>query len=63
MGERIALASSETVPEGSTMECTIVLFSEDHEAVAREWLNYGAYKGLLQWRNASKGTFEWEEIG
>jgi hypothetical protein len=59
-GERIALASSETVPEGSTMELTIVCLSDAHEAAVIEWLNYGKYKGLLQWRNAGKGRFAYE---
>ncbi len=61
-GERIALASSETVPEGSTIECTIKCLSDAHEKAVREWLNYGQYKGLLQWRNAGKGRFTWEEL-
>ena len=61
-GERIALASSETVPEGSTMDCTVICLSDDHEAVVREWLNYGKWKGLLQWRNAGFGQYEWEEL-
>jgi hypothetical protein len=29
----------------------------------REWFNYGALRGLGQWRNASYGRFEWEELG
>lgn len=61
-GERITLASSETVPAGSTMECSIMLISDEHEAVVREWLNYGKWRGLLQWRSSGKGSFEWEEI-
>ena len=61
-GERIALASSETVPEGSTMELTIRCLSDVYEKAVREWLDYGQYKGLLQWRNAGKGRFDWEEI-
>lgn len=61
-GERIALASSETVPEGSTMDFTIRCLSDAHEKAVREWLNYGQYKGLLQWRNSGKGSFTWEEM-
>ena len=26
------------------------------------FLDYGAMKGLLQWRNAGHGSFEWEEL-
>lgn len=62
-GERIALASSETVPEGSTMELTIRCLSDAYESAVREWLDYGQYRGLLQWRNSGKGRFDWEEIG
>lgn len=61
-GERIALAASETVPEGSTMEFTVKCLSDAHEKAVREWLDYGQFKGLLQWRNAGKGRFNWEEI-
>jgi hypothetical protein len=28
-----------------------------------EWLDYGAKRGLGQWRNSGKGRFEWEKIG
>jgi hypothetical protein len=28
----------------------------------REWLDYGQYNGLGQWRNASYGSFTWEEV-
>ena len=61
-GERVALASSETVPEGSTMEAKIVCLGDEYEAAVKEWLNYGQFKGLLQWRNSGKGRFKWEEI-
>lgn len=59
-GERIALADSETVPEGSTIEITIICLSDAYEAVVKEWLNYGRYKGIGQWRNASFGRFKYE---
>lgn len=61
-GERVALANSETVPEGTTFEIKIVLLSADHEAAVREWLDYGVLRGLCQWRNSGKGRFVWEEI-
>lgn len=56
-GERIALASSETIPEGSTIDFTIVCLSDSHEALVREWLEYGVFKGIGQWRNSGKGRF------
>lgn len=61
-GERVALANSETVPAGTTLEFTILLMDGDDEARVREWLDYGRFHGLGQWRNASKGRFEWELI-
>lgn len=61
-GERVALANSETVPAGSTIECTIMLLTDSMEPWVRECLDYGKIRGLGQWRNSGKGTFEWEEI-
>ena len=58
----MALAHSETVPEGSTIEFDVTLFCDSHEAVFREWLNYGEVRGLGQWRNSGKGRFIWREI-
>ena len=60
-GERIALAESETVPAGSTIEFEVVTMADACDAtIISEWLNYGAFRGLGQWRNAGNGTFEWE---
>lgn len=61
-GERIALANSETVPAGSTIEFKVVLFKDDHEKLLKEWLDYGRYKGIGQWRNSGKGRFEVEYL-
>ena len=61
-GERIALACSETVPAGATCEFTVICFCESDEALVKEWLDYGQYHGMLQWRNSGKGRFIWEEI-
>lgn len=61
-GERIALANSETVPAGTVIECEIRLLDEGSEKVVREWLDYGALRGLGQWRNSGKGRFDWEEV-
>lgn len=60
-GERIALANSETVPAGTVIEFTIELFDEKHEPYIREWISYGAFRGLGQWRNSGKGIFTFEE--
>lgn len=61
-GPRVALAMSETVPEGSTLSFTIQLLDETLEKVVRECLDYGVFRGLAQWRNAGKGRFTWEEV-
>lgn len=61
-GERVALANSETVPAGSTIEFTIQLMCDTHEKAVREWLDYGVFRGIGQWRNSGKGKFEWLEV-
>ena len=61
-GERISLANSETIPAGSVIEFTIVMLSDEYEAAVIEWLNYGRFKGLGQWRNGGYGRFTWEKI-
>lgn len=61
-GERIALAHSETVAAGSQIEFTIVCLKDDMMKVVKEWLDYGKYRGLGQWRNSGKGKFTWKEI-
>lgn len=58
MGERIALACSESIPAGATLTFKIVLLCDDHEKAVREWLTYGKFRGLGQWRNSGKGRFE-----
>ena len=61
-GERVTLANSEVAPEGTTIEFKVIcLIDEDVEAV-KEWLEYGALKGLGQWRNSGKGRMCWEEL-
>ena len=60
-GERIAIANSEAVPAGSWIEFTVECLEDKHAAAVREWLNYGRYKGLGQWRNSGKWRFTWEE--
>lgn len=60
-GERVALAHSEMIPTGSSVEFDVVVL--DDKSVGRElleeWLNYGRYRGLGQWRNGSYGRFSY----
>lgn len=61
-GERIALAYSETVPAGATLTFDIICMDDSHVEAVREWLDYGALRGLGQWRNSGKGVFTWQEL-
>lgn len=60
-GERVALACSEMAPAGTKITFTVDVL--DDKAVPRslleEWLAYGRYRGLGQWRNARYGSFEY----
>ena len=59
-GERVALAMSEQVPKGTTCEFTIQIFDASLEKAVIEWLDYGAFRGIGQWRNSGKGRFTYE---
>lgn len=59
-GERVALASSETIPEGSTIEFTVTCLSDQYAPAVIEWFDYGKYRGLGEWRNAGFGRFTYE---
>lgn len=61
-GERVTLLASEEVPSGATMEFDILCMDEALLPAVREWLDYGALRGLGQWRNSGKGRFTWEEL-
>ena len=59
-GERVSIAISGEIPAGATVNFTVrCLIDEDVELV-KEWLDYGQYNGLGQWRNSSKGSFYYE---
>lgn len=59
-GDRIALANSETCPEGTTATFTIKILKDDLSKVVIEWLDYGALNGIGQWHNAGYGRFSYE---
>lgn len=56
-GERIALAHSELVPEGTMQKFKVLLLKDELEAYIKEWLEYGELHGTGQWRNAGYGSF------
>ena len=61
-GERVALAMSESVPAGTTCNLEITCLTDGDEKYVREWLNYGAWRGIGQWRNSGCGRYTWQEI-
>jgi len=61
-GERVALATSEEVPKGTELECTIYWRHPKFEECIRDALEYGEWSGIGQWRNSGKGRFVWEEL-
>lgn len=61
-GERVALAHSEEAPAGTYIEVTFYCMVDSDVALVKEWLDYGKWKGMGQWRNASYGRMTWEEI-
>ena len=61
-GERVALAMSESVPAGTTCTIEVTCLTDDDIKYVREWLDYGHFRGIGQWRNAGKGSYTWEEI-
>ena len=63
-GDRVAISNSEAIDAGAQIEFDIEWFDDAKlsEALICEWLDYGKYSGLLQWRNAGKGTFTWERV-
>lgn len=69
-GPRVALASSEELYDPWEIEFTLTLLANEGtkksepltwEAVEAA-LDYGAFKGIGQWRNSGKGSFTWERI-
>lgn len=57
--ERVCISSSETVPRGSWFEFEI-MYPDSFDKAIKEWMDYGAFKGFLQWRSGGKGRFTYE---
>lgn len=69
-GPRVALSKSEEILDPWYVDVTIRVVENAGTAksapidmdMIEGFLDYGAMKGLLQWRNAGHGSFEWEEL-
>lgn len=61
-GPRVAIADSESIEKGSWIEFDVVVLDEGDLDLVKEWLDYGRFNGLGQWRNSGKGAFVWHEI-
>lgn len=61
-GDRVAIAASESAPAGSSIALQIICFDDNDMKIVREWLEYGMFNGLGQWRNSGMGRFTWEEV-
>lgn len=59
-GERVSIARSEMLPVGTTCEFTLEVLSPHLLDAIEEWLSYGKYKGLFQFRTGSFGRFSYE---
>ena len=62
-GERVSLATSETVPAGTVFEFVVTTDHATLDEFVVKALDRGAEKGLGQWRNSGKGRFTWEKVG
>jgi len=67
-GERVSLARSEMCPARTEVSFTVVVLGPIRERknvlpveeLLREWLSYGQFHGIGQWRNAGWGAFTYE---
>lgn len=56
-GERVSLASSEAISAGTRLAFSVYVGDESINKYIPEWLKYGQFNGLCQWRNSGKGAF------
>lgn len=69
-GPRVSLAKSEEIKTDWYIDVTVRVVENAGTAksvpidmdMIEDFLDYGALSGLLQWRNAGHGTFEYKEI-
>jgi len=57
-----AIASSETVPEGSIVEFEVEYLKKDLRPQILAAFDYGRLRGLAGWRNSGKGRYEYEVL-
>ncbi len=58
-GERVSLARSEEIPAGASITFTVKCWVDSDIELVKEWLDYGRYNGLCQWRNSGRGRFSY----
>ena len=51
---------SEELPAGTWCDMEILVLQEDLIPAIFEWLDYGALRGIGQWRNSGCGRFTYE---
>ena len=61
-GPRVSLVRSETVPVGTSLVFDLRIMAKELKPYVIMLLDYGALRGIGQWRNSGKGRFTWEEI-
>lgn len=65
-GERVAIADSDEIGAGAFVEFDVVMLKHSKKPIGRElieeWLDYGIFSGLGQWRNSGHGAFTYEVI-
>lgn len=62
---QVFLNASEEIPAGATCQFNLQLLCSDDQLCAEdifELLDYGKYRGLLQWRNGGYGSFKWRIV-
>ena len=57
-GPRVSLACSERLEAGAEATFVVRIMDDSLEPVVQEWLAYGQFSGLGQWRNSGRGKFE-----
>lgn len=62
-GPRVTVTRSDTCPAGSTIEFDVTILGGVPKSTLVEWLDYGKFRGLGQWRNGGYGSFTYELIG